>query len=88
METFPWRRWYLRGGLVGGLLDQARAFGGRVIDQGVSWFLISILVIVILMFVFFARAVLLTPVEIENKQRLEQMSQEPSREYEKYLRDK
>ena len=65
-----------------------RRWYGNFVNQGVSWFLISVVVIVMLMFVFFVRAVFLAPVTIENKQGLDQMNQEPSREYEKYLRDK
>ena len=83
METVPWRRWYLLGGFVGELLDRARAFGRSVVDLGVSWFLISVLVIVALTLVFTAKAIFLTPVAGENKQRLEQKFQEPAREYER-----
>lgn len=85
MNSVPWRRWYLLGGFVGGSLDRVRAFGRNVVDQRVSWFLISVLVIVVLMFIFLAKAVLPTSVAIENKHQLEQRFEEPAREYEREI---
>lgn len=53
-------------------------------------FLVSVLLIVLLMVISIAKAVLLTPVAVENKQRLEekfhQSNQEAVKEYEEGVR--
>lgn len=62
-----------------------RPLGGLVID-GVSWFLAFVLVVVLVAVILTIKAVLLTPVAVENKQRLDRLSQEPAREYERDLK--
>lgn len=70
MSSFPWWR---------------RPFGGFVV-HGVSLFLAFALTVILLTIVCTVKAVLLTPVETENRQRLEQVSQEPGQEYERDLK--
>ncbi|HEV8601019.1 MAG TPA: hypothetical protein VGQ87_00265 [Patescibacteria group bacterium] len=56
---------------------------GNVVVGASSWFLITVLLIVLGTIVYTVKAVFLTPVMMENKQRIEDESRRPALEYER-----